>query len=240
MEEVKLMDRTDTKYVFNRKDLPELLQKLPSHYKLLEIDGKRIAMYKTVYYDTEKLALYMLHHNGANNRYKVRHRLYADTLTGYLELKFTTNKGRTIKERIKQEDAAHSWSAEAYHFLSSHLPFDPNLLKVSMGVNYRRLTLVAKDAQEKVTIDTELEFVYGAELKKIPSLVIAEVKQAQRIKTPILIYLRKMGIAAESLSKYCLAVNTMRPEIKKNNFKEKLHSLNKIIHDTTPHPPANI
>ena len=240
MDEVNLMDRTDSKYEFNKKDLPALLHKLQSRYKLLEINGNPIATYKTVYYDTEDLRLYMLHHRGANNRYKVRHRTYVDTKSGFLELKFTSNKGRTIKERIKQQEASADWSAEAYAFLSSHLSFDPNLLKISMGVNYHRITLLSKDTRERVTIDTDLVFVYGAEHKEIPNLVIAEVKQAQRERTPILTYLKEMGIASEPLSKYCLAVNTMRPEIKKNNFKEKLHLLSKLIYDTTPHASANI
>lgn len=239
MEEVKLLDRTDTKYVFSRKDLPALLSNIQSHYKLLEINGNLIANYRTVYYDTANLDLYLLHHHGANNRYKVRHRTYADTQTGFLELKFTTNKGRTVKERIKQQEAKPSWSAEAGKFLSTHLPFNPNLLQISMGVNYRRITLVAKNAQERLTIDTNLELLYGAIHQKIPNLVIAEVKQARRMKTPVLSYFKKTGISSESLSKYCLAVNTMRPEIKKNNFIEKLNSLNKLIYDTIPHASAN-
>ena len=39
------------------------------------------------------------HHNGKLNRYKIRFRDYINTKNSFLEVKFKTNKGETIKSR---------------------------------------------------------------------------------------------------------------------------------------------
>jgi len=101
MEGVKLMNRIDTKYTFSIDLLPTIMQLIKADYKVLEIDGNRKSSYKTLYYDTKEFSLYTKHHNGQLNRYKIRHRTYQETGDGFLEVKFKTNKGRTIKRRIE-------------------------------------------------------------------------------------------------------------------------------------------
>ena len=102
-----------------------------------------------------------------------------------------------------------------------------------MLVNYSRITLFNNDFNEKITIDTDLVFSNNSSNFKLDNLVIVEVKQTARAKTPILAILKEDDIKPISLSKYCLGVNYLYPEVKKNNFKNKLVTLNKIINDTS-------
>ena len=55
MESVKLMNRIDTKYAVPMAVLPAVLEAAKADYFAQEIDGKRIATYDTMYYDTDTL-----------------------------------------------------------------------------------------------------------------------------------------------------------------------------------------
>jgi len=176
MDTVKLMDRTDTKFTFTENELEKVLLMVKDDYKVLEVEGKRQSAYKTLYYDTDNLKMYLNHHNGHLNRYKIRHRTYVDSDTGYLEVKFKNNKGRTIKERIKKKLTPMNWEKDTGDFLLAKTPFSPEVLKPTLWVNYKRITLVSKNNTERVTIDVDLEFINEGLTQNLNSLVIAEVK----------------------------------------------------------------
>ena len=88
MDSVKLMERTDTKYVFPITSLPEILEGMISQYRLLEINNVRVQRYESLYYDTKDFLLYRKHLVGKPDRYKIRFRRYIDSqgLT-FLEVK---------------------------------------------------------------------------------------------------------------------------------------------------------
>jgi hypothetical protein len=100
MESVKLMNRIDTKYAVPMAVLPQLLEAAKADYYVQEIDGKRIAAYDTMYYDTDLLDMYMRHHDRQLVRQKIRIRQYVDSNLTFLEIKRKNNKGRTSKKRI--------------------------------------------------------------------------------------------------------------------------------------------
>ena len=100
MESVKLMNRIDTKYAVSRAVLPAILEAAKADYYVQEIDGKRIATYDTMYYDTESLDMYVRHHDRQLVRQKIRIRQYVDSDLTFLEIKRKNNKGRTKKKRI--------------------------------------------------------------------------------------------------------------------------------------------
>lgn len=97
MDEVKLMNRTDTKFVIKRTLFNELLPTLRVHYKVLEILGNRINSYETLYYDHSNFQFFLDHHNGVGNRFKVRIRNYVESELYFLEIK-NKYKGRTVKK----------------------------------------------------------------------------------------------------------------------------------------------
>ena len=101
MDNVKLMSRSDTKFAFKFSKLPELLNQMMPFYKVLEINGKFIHDYKSLYFDTDDRKFYLDHHNGRVNRNKVRFREYVGSDLTFLEIKRKNNKGKTIKKRMK-------------------------------------------------------------------------------------------------------------------------------------------
>ena len=101
MDNVKLMNRTDTKFAFSVNYLPEILSRMRNFYKVLEIDNERVHSYRSLYYDTDDRKFYLDHHNQRVNRNKVRFREYVGSKLTYLEIKHKNNKGKTIKKRTK-------------------------------------------------------------------------------------------------------------------------------------------
>ena len=100
MNEVKLMNRVDRKYWFHLDRLENLLHSIKNDYFILNIDGQSILPYATSYFDTTQNNMYTSHVNGKLNRYKVRRRTYVSTGISFLEVKFKSNKGKTIKNLI--------------------------------------------------------------------------------------------------------------------------------------------
>lgn len=65
---IKLMNRTDTKFVTSIDKLMQLLQMAGDEYRVQEIDGKRNMSYATIYYDSKDYAFYNAHHDGHAGR----------------------------------------------------------------------------------------------------------------------------------------------------------------------------
>ena len=223
-EDLFLFDRRDFKYLFLAGDLIPILERLQQHYYILTIEDKTFSDYRTTYFDTENFDLYKAHHNGKRNRYKVRLRNYRDSELAYLEVKFKSNKQRTLKKRVLKGNT-HLFTPEDYQFLKSAIPYDPNDLSASLMTRYIRLTLVNFDYSEKVTIDFDLRFKHLKNGKKtrIPDLGIIEVKNEGDRHRPLLRSLLNNGlIRNRRISKYCLGMSLLDPDIKKNLYKPKL------------------
>ena len=229
MDGVKLMDRTDTKFTFNINELPAILGEAKEFYKILSVEGNRISRYKTLYFDTEDFDLYNEHHSGKLNRYKIRHRTYVESNIGFLEVKFKNNKGRTLKTRIKEIEVPELHTGKAFEFLKKTLPFDPLILLPKIWINYSRITLVNKTSAERLTLDLSLEFEKDGKTELMDKLVIAEVKQDSKVASPFIDIMRNKHIRQGSISKYCFGIASSYDEVKKNNFKQKLSNVKKII-----------
>jgi hypothetical protein len=234
MDAVKLMNRTDTKYIFHINKLPKILEGIKNDYKILEVAQSRICPYESLYFDTQQFDLYMKHHNGRLNRYKVRFRRYATTGQLYFEIKFKNNKSRTIKSRIKQKSITNEISDAAGEFLLTQTNISPELLVPICWVNYSRLTFVNNNLRERLTIDIDLTLKNDNGTVKFEPLVIAELKQNKSSERSAFAKLmQEARIKKNSISKYCLGVTQLFPKVKRNNFKPKLLTLNKILYATS-------
>ena len=232
MDGVKLMNRTDTKFIFNIEQLTAILNKAKSMYNALQIENKRILDYKTLYFDTEDLLMYNLHQNGKLNRYKIRHREYLISNISFLEIKFKNNKERTIKKRIKRKVIEEQLAEKSEAFIEKHTKFDPKSLKPVLYNKFSRITLAHKTAKERITIDLNLAYEKGDKNKDLPFLVIAEVKQEGFSNLSDFIkILRSERIQPTGMSKYCVGTVLMNNDIKYNRFKTKLLTLNKLSND---------
>lgn len=230
MDSVKLMDRTDTKFVFNSAELLSILSELIIDYKVLEINNSRISKYESLYFDTPNFDLYHKHQTGKLNRYKIRFRRYVESNLNFFEVKFKNNKGRTIKNRVKQEEVFRTIRNQAKELLNDKTNLLSENLEPKIWVNYSRITLVNKNSPERVTIDLNLHFVKDEQIKYIQNLIIAEVKQDKTSSSPFMKLMKKHHIRQGSISKYCFGIITFFEKIKHNNFKPKLIPIKKITH----------
>ena len=96
MSGIRLMNRTDTKFVTNIATLRKLLKLAVWQYRAQEIEGKRQARYYTMYFDTPDMQMYTCHHSGHANRQKLRIRSYVDSGLNFLEVKTKNNHTRAL------------------------------------------------------------------------------------------------------------------------------------------------
>jgi len=230
MEKVKLMNRTDVKFIFNVKILPELLEKVKDDYYILVAAETRVASYQTLYFDTAKNKFYLHHHNGKRNRFKVRYRKYIESELTFFEIKYKNNKGRVIKTRIKVDEIQQSLGEEELRMVKKKIRKKINL-EPRLENKFNRITLVAKQGVERLTLDFNLSFTYNNEIDGFQTLAIAEVKQERYSRdSKIMEVLRQFGVRPARMSKYAIGMSIFSDE-KANSFKEKRLRIDKIIHD---------
>lgn len=230
MDKVALMDRVDTKYVFSYQLLADIFSDALNHYKVLEINQIRQHFYDSLYFDTDDFKMYYWHHNKRLNRYKIRFRKYVNSngLT-FLEIKFKNNKEKTYKKRKKYVDIEQQIPQELENFLYNQTPFNPDVLHPTLQIQYYRTTLVNKEMNERVTIDTNLVFNNFQQKISLENIVIAEVKRNSFAEhTPFLKLIKQYRIREGGLSKYCTGMAFTYADLKKNNFLPYLRMLEKI------------
>ena len=229
MESRALLDRIDTKYVMNSKQVMQTLERLKADYSILSIRGQCLNPYRTLYFDTPDFDLYNLHVNGQAERYKVRCREYIESCTSFLEVKHRTRKDRTIKQRIATTQPLLWLNHCAKSWLRTLVPVDSSLLEPKLLNTFTRITLVNKTICERVTIDIALTFMRGRRAISMGNLVIAEVKMDDaHCSSPFTETMRDQKIHAEGFSKYCIGVSLLYDRVKKNSLKPRLIQLEKI------------
>ncbi|MFA7275078.1 MAG: polyphosphate polymerase domain-containing protein [Crocinitomicaceae bacterium] len=229
IDQVKLMDRVDTKYAFTVENLNLILPKLTQEYSILEIDGVRLPTYKSLYFDDDKFTFYADHHKGKSSRFKVRIRNYVESGLFFLEIKHKW-KGRVKKRRMRVDGFQKSMENEHKTFVEKYIPHLKEIAPTLLN-EYNRITLVNIERQERLTLDFNLKFEWTDKRKDFDSLVIAELKQPRLDRNSFFnVTMRKMGIRPYRLSKYCIGTLELynEKEVKHNFFKEKLLKLEKI------------
>ena len=250
MESVKLMNRIDTKYAVPRSVLPLILEAAKVDYYIQEIDGKRIATYDTMYYDTDTLDMYVRHHDRQLVRQKIRVRQYVDSNLTFLEIKRKNNKGRTSKKRIvvpgfnitadtpsvlkhkRKEDEAVTVAG----FIDAKSRYEWSEITPHLWTKFRRITLVNRAKTERLTIDMDLVWdnVVSGEKKTFSDLVIIELKRDGNVPSRMTHIMLDHRIHPLKISKYCIGTALTTPEIKKNRFKSKIRKIEKMLHSYDP------
>jgi len=227
---VKLMKRTDTKFVFAESLLPKLLVDLAQDYYVLDVDGLRMQHYKTRYYDTPDFEFYRQHHNGQRDRFKLRVRSYLDTDHDFLEVKRKDNHNRTKKSRLPSDEETTTVSPEVQSFLDATLPANEAIFVPKIVNSFFRISLVSKVDKERLTIDFDIHFLSPTTQFTLPGIVIAEVKQPQfSIQSAFIQRMRQENRRPTSFSKYCVGVALAYPHLKRNKFKPLLLNIQKFI-----------
>ena len=232
MSGIKLMNRTDTKFVTDKRHLAQLLELTQGKYYAQEIDGLRIANYRTTYWDTPWHRFFLEHHNGRAPRQKIRVRTYVDSDLTFLEVKTKNNHGRTKKKRITvpSQERADVVSAGGSEFTQklTGATFDDILPTVQN--QFQRITLVNHGKTERLTIDFNVQFhnFETASDAVTGDLVIIELKRDGNVFSPILDILRQLRIKPSGFSKYCIGSVLTNGQLKSNLFKPKMVKLTRL------------
>ncbi len=231
MDNVKLMNRIDTKFIISVKNLPDILESVIENYNILEINGLRNMDYYSQYFDTPDFDMYNKHQNKRMNRFKIRARKYINTNDNFLEIKNKSYKGRTIKTRIKLVNDNYIFEKDEIDFLNNSTPYNYDGIEKKMENLFKRITLVHKTANERITIDNSIIFKYHDKTSNyLENLIIIEAKQKKfNIYSDFLKILKLNGIRPLGFSKYCVGTYLLNPYLKSNNLKPKILQLNKIL-----------
>lgn len=233
MKEIRLMQRTDTKFVTDVETLKQLLALLPGQYYAQVVEGECLNSYRTTYFDSEDYEFFRRHQCGARPRTKVRARTYESSGMCFLEIKCKDNRGKTRKVRtpvpsLRQVIEEHAGEP----FLCEQTPWDFSTLRPTLSNHFRRITLVNMAKTERLTIDLDLSF-YNHRSKathSMPQAVVIELKRDGRVPSPILPLLRQLRIKPAGFSKYCVGIATTGSPTPINRYKKRLRRVDKIIH----------
>jgi hypothetical protein len=204
MDSIKLMNRVETKSLFNVRKLPGLLDRLSVMYKILEIEHIRAFPYSTTYLDTSEFLFYNQQLTGKLARHKVRYRKYESSGLSFLEVKRKTNKNRTIKWRIENSLIDDFPDENASSFIREYLSDKSLDLKPVLINSFSRITLAGIELKERITLDFNLKFSSPeGNNAELPFLAIAELKKEGYYgASPFTDVLKQNGIRPTGFSKY--------------------------------------
>ncbi|MCM1107426.1 MAG: polyphosphate polymerase domain-containing protein [Clostridium sp.] len=228
---IRLMNRTDTKFVTNKSTLVKLLRRAQGKYYAQEIEGNRVANYRTIYWDTDAHYFYLEHHNGRAPRQKVRVRTYLDSDITFLEVKTKNNHSRTKKKRIMVPAPDRLVEAGGDSFLQELVRRGLDDLHPTVQNRFQRITLVNYGKTERLTIDFNVEFLNleTGRTSGTGNLVIIELKRDGNCFSPVLDILRELRVQPSGFSKYCIGSVLTNEALKRNMFKEKLVNINRLV-----------
>jgi hypothetical protein len=224
-----LLDRLDIKFFLPEEQLAQILRQIQSRYRVLEVNGVRAGRYRTTYFDTPDFKMFAAHHSGQRDRYKVRWRWYIDSKLVYLEVKKKNNRERTVKTRTVLPAPPETLLDVGREWLPPGFPIDPAELQPVVWNSFQRITLADSERQERVTIDVDLQFGQGGRRFALAGLAIVEIKQRKfSLSSPIAQELHRLHVLPAHISKYCVSIATLYPELKHNRFKPLLRRLSTL------------
>jgi hypothetical protein len=225
--EAALLTRLDRKYVLPATALADLLGRMPSEVRALQIDEQRTFGYRSVYFDTAGLDSYHAAAHRRRRRFKVRVRTYLDTGLDFVEVKTRGSRGVTVKERMPYagdgSDLGRDGRAYAAEVLSG-AGVDPHVhdLRPVLATFYRRNTLYVPSTGSRVTVDTGLAWqLADGSTVVMPHSVVVETKSG-RAASEIDRLLWSLGHRPSSISKYATGLAALRPDLPSNHWRPVL------------------
>ncbi len=236
MGRVRLMNRTDTKYVTTVPRLVRLLEMAVGEYRVQEIGGLRDMPHYTCYFDTPDRDMFIQHERGRKARQKIRLRVYESSGTAFLEIKDKDNRGRTDKKRVPASGAGEDIVPYS-DFIRAHSRYLPDSLVPQVRNRFYRITLVNRLLIERLTIDTGLRFhnVPTGTGCSLEGLVIIELKRDGNTRSPAGEMLRGLHIPSAGFSKYCMGMALTDRQARQNRLKPRLRMLGRLLCPEQPY-----
>ena len=230
IEQVKLLNRVDVKYILSLEQTEQLFRELSNEYSVLEISSQKLGQYQTVYYDTQDLKMFHAHITGRYPRFKVRERSYSQNGIHFLEVKHKTLNGRTSKNRL-QLNGNNDLNDEANRDLVSNTPFHIEELHPTLNNRFNRVTLINKARTERLTFDFNLAFKSsdGEETPVYENMVVMELKQNKQSESIIGKRMKKYNIRQCGMSKYCIGMFLLHKELPFKLYKKQFTKFNNAI-----------
>lgn len=234
-QKAAMLERLDNKYVVRADVLQEAIKALAARFDILDMDGTRAFTYETCYFDDEALHSYFDHHQGRRRRCKVRVRKYTDAQLCFVEVKLKDKRGLTVKKRLKYsmdkygtlDDSAWQHIRQSYEALYGEA--FPHMLAPVIEMRYQRITLVAREGGERMTIDCHLQFqAHGRTHTTGPDVFVVETKSANGngVADKILRHLHQHP--TKSCSKYCVGMAVLQTVDRHNKFLPALRKLDAL------------
>jgi hypothetical protein len=225
----KLLRRTDSKFVFHVDGLKDVLRHLADDYLLVRAGTRRLATYRTLYFDTDDLQCFHAHRRGRRPRQKARLRHYPDRQVSYFEIKTKKSEVLTQKVRVAVPYGTDVLTDRAVELIRAHGSLLAGVLEPQLWTNFHRLTFMGITTEERVTIDLGLRVGQARSLIELDGIAIAEVKQATAsTRTPVMNVLRDAGLRPTSASKYCTAIALTRHGLALNRLLPALRTIRRI------------
>lgn len=222
MENAALQTRVDKKFLVTPEQFTEFAARLGEEFYVMQIEGIRSFQYRSTYFDTPDFEQYRAHRQGRRKRYKVRSRTYVDTDLCMFEIKTKGRRGSTVKHRREQPMTdARTLTQDNLDFatqvLADEYGHDVPKLQPVLHNSYTRATLVEPVNGERVTCDIELRNSDASGTVLGPDMLVVETKSAdgRGLSDQAL---AALGIRPVSMSKYCLGVAALNPELPANKW----------------------
>jgi hypothetical protein len=230
--QAELLRRFDTKYIVPLSLLPEVYASLPSTTKVLTVNDSHSTSYVTHYYDSTDFHSYFDHLKQRRKRFKIRTRFYNEPANGYLELKLKMPRGQTQKVRwgLNVNDVANPIGDAHISLLNtaltdnSYAPLTHTYHR-TLETTFSRATLFDPNSSERITVDAHLRAsLRGSEINLGTTHAIVEIKSARQIGQSHRVFTH-LGLHPMSVSKYCVALTALRPELGGTPWKSAMRLL---------------
>ncbi len=227
-----MLERLDNKYVVKAAVLRRALPRLAEAFDVLEIGGRRSFVYETCYFDDPELRSYYDHHQGRRQRMKVRVRRYVDAALCFVEVKLKDKRGVTIKKRMPYDpaafgtldDAARAHVEKSYRDLYGRAFERP--LEPVLWMRYSRVTLVAREGGERMTIDSGIRFDGAGDPQATDDdTFVVETKSAKGNGLADRVLRRLHQHPTNGCSKYCVGMSLTGAVERFNRFLPALRKL---------------
>ena len=235
------LKRIDRKFLLNSKQFSDILSDLKEQFQVLEIAWKKVFEYDNVYMDTKDYLFYNQHQNKLKSRTKIRTRYYVDSNLAFFEYK-QKNDWVTSKYRYQFPSEEHGFMTRGkkrffdWVWQSVYSGEKAPEISPSIKTNYKRITMVSKNWEERLTIDFDIKATdlrkKWAKVVDLKNLVIIESKSLKEDCQACEIMKNHDIDKAKSCSKYSLWVVYSWLAEKFDTFKETMEQIKKIRMET--------
>ncbi|MBI3142082.1 MAG: VTC domain-containing protein [Bacteroidetes bacterium] len=226
------LHRYDRKFLVRPGNFDLVVQAIPIDYQVMHNGVSHISQYVTQYFDTPDYKLYHALHRGKLPRYKVRKRLYRDTLTAFLEVKVKSTKGDTQKHRMKT--AAYDLdllSGDELRWVGTYALDKQNYVP-TLRTEFSRLALCGPLMSERWTFDMDMVSTQLSTGQRAGygDLVIAEQKTLLgQNGSPLKAAIGPFLIPIKGFGKYGTGMARTFPGLKSGLIADRLRYIDKLI-----------